>query len=243
MIQFNLLPDVKMAYIKAQKMRRLILSIAVLVSVLSLALLGLVVVTNQLGKRHLADLSKDIASESRDLQGRKELNKILTVQNQLQTIGTLQDGRPAVSRLFGYLNQLTPSSVSITNYTSDLTAQSVTITGTADALSSVNKFVDTLKFTTFALPDDGPEVKTPAFKTVVLTTFSLGSSADKAQAASFTIDFSYDPSIFDITKKITLRIPSLVSTRSTTSLPTADLFTTAPAGATPSTGTTSGGSR
>jgi hypothetical protein len=241
MIQFNLLPEVKLQFIKAQRMRRLILSIAVAVSLLSLVLLGLVVGAHQLGKKHLSDLSRDISSESKKLQEEPQLNDILTVQNQLQSLTTLHAGKPAVARLFDYLNRLTPAQISLTNYTSDFTTQAVTVTGSADALSTVNQYIDTLKFTTYSLKED-TSTKTKAFKAVVLSSFSLSSATDKSKGANFGISFTYDPAIFDITKKLDLSVPSLISTRSNTAQPTSDLFSATPVvPVTPS--TPSGGTR
>jgi len=239
MIQFNLLPDVKIEFIKAQRMRRLIISISVVVCGVSLLILFLVIGANQLGKKHLSDLSRDIATESKKLQDEPQLNNILTVQNQLQSLSTLHAGKPATSRLFDYLNSLTPAQVSITNYATDFTTQAVTVTGTADALSSVNQYVDTLKFTKYSVKGDG--TKTAAFKGVVLSAFGLGSATDKAKAANYTITFTYDPVIFDITKDVSLSIPNLVTTRSNTSQPATDLFTAAPGGSATTTTTTSAG--
>jgi Tfp pilus assembly protein PilN len=240
MIQFNLLPDVKLEFMKAQRMRRLFLSVAVLVSAVSLLVLGLLIGANQLGKKHLADLTKDIASESKKLQDEPKLNNILTVQNQLHSLTDLHGKKPALSRLFDYLNRLTPAAISISNYTSDTAANTITISGTADALSTVNQYVDTLKFTTYSLVGANSSTKTPAFKAIVLSSFGL-SSAGNQGAASFSISFSYDPVIFDITKTTVLNIPSLVSTRSSTGTPTSDLFTAAPAPAAPA--KTTGGTR
>jgi Tfp pilus assembly protein PilN len=232
MIQFNLLPDVKLEYIKAERMRRLIIGVAILVSVLSVAGLGLLISLNQLGKKHLSDLSRDITTKSSELQREPKLNYILTVQNQLASLTTLHGGKPAVSRLFDYLNSLTPSQISITNYTSDFTAHTITITGTADALSSVNQYVDTLKYTTYAVQGDTATAKSLAFSNVVLSSFGLSASAAKAnQAATYSISLSYDPAIFDITKTVKLNIPNLVTTRSTATT-TSDLFTAAPASTT-----------
>ncbi len=228
MIQFNLLPDVKLEFMKAQRMRRLILGISVLASVVALVILVLLVGANQLGKKHLSDLSSDINKESKQLQAEPQINNILTVQNQLESLTGLHATKPSVARLFDYLNRLTPAQVSITNYTSDFTVQSVTITGSADSLSSVNQYVDTLKFTKYSLKDD-PKTHLPAFKNIVLSAFSLGSAtAAKTQAATYSISFSYDPTIFDITKTVELSVPSLVTTRSTTSQPVNDLFTASP---------------
>ena len=245
MIQFNLLPDVKLEYIKAQSMRRLILGVSVLISVIAVVILGLLIGANQLGKKHLSDLSRDIATESRKLQNEPQINNILTVQNQLESLTTLHGGKPAVSRTFDYLNSLTPAHISITSYTTDLTAQTVIITGTSDSLSTVNQYVDTLKFTTYTVAGATTATKPPAFSNVVLSSFGLVSGSKADQAASFSVTLKYDPAIYDITKTVTLTVPNLVTTRSGITQPS-DLFSASPTPTTPSTPggtTTSGGTR
>ena len=240
MIQFNLLPDVKLEYIKAQSMRRLILGISVLVGVVAVVILGLLIGANQLGKKHLSDLSRDIASESHKLQNEPQINNILTVQNQLQSLSTLHGGKPAVLRTFDYLNRLTPAHISITSYSTDLKADTVIITGTADSLSTVNQYVDTLKFTTYTISDVTTPTKPPAFSNVVLSSFGLVSGSKADQAASFSVSLKYDPAIYDITKSVTLIVPNLVTTRSGNNQPS-DLFSATPS---PAAGaTTNGGTR
>ncbi|MDB5171171.1 MAG: hypothetical protein JWO35_865 [Candidatus Saccharibacteria bacterium] len=234
MIQLNLLPDIKLEYIKAQRARRMVLSISALVSIISLALLLSLFSIGRLQKKHIDDLSKDIASSSAKLKSQPEIDRILTVQNQLDSLTALHAGKPASSRLFGYLNDVTPAKVSITSFTTDFTTQATTITGTADALSSVNTYVDTLKFTKYT--SDTNTTPTNAFTGVVLGSFGLASAGDGGQPASFTITLAYDKAIFDIAQKTKLAVPNQVTTRSQISQPT-DLFKAAPA-----TGATSKGS-
>jgi hypothetical protein len=220
MIELNLLPDVKMEYMKAERTRRLVISVAFLVTAVSVGLLALVLVTNALQKKHIQDLSNDINTSSRKLQSQPQINRILTVQNQLQSLTNLHDGKPAASRLVDYLNQLTPNSVSISNLTVDFTQQTATITGSADALSSVNKYVDTLKFTSY---NGGDKANAPAFSNVVMSSFGLATDANNGKPASYTVNLSYDKAIFDITKDVKLNVPNLITTRSSLSSPS-DLF-------------------
>jgi hypothetical protein len=222
MIQFNLLPDVKIEYIKAQKMRQTVLSIAVIGTIASMAIFTISLAANQLERKHMNDLSRDITTETSQLKAVPQINNILTVQNQLTSLTALHDGKPAVLRLFDYLNQLTPEVISLSNYTSDFAAHTVTIVGTSDTLSSVNKYVDTLKFTTYTT--DTSTTKAPAFSNVVLTSFGLSTSTDptiKATTSSFTITMAYDPNIFDNKLKVTLNVPSLITTRSEVDKPKA----------------------
>ncbi|MEK7594136.1 MAG: PilN domain-containing protein [Patescibacteria group bacterium] len=223
MIQLNLLPDVKLEFIKAQRAQRLAFSIAFLAGGVSIALLVVLLSLTGLQNKHLNDLSKDIASSTAKLQKQPQIGKILTVQNQLESLTGLHDQKPAAPKVLEYINQVTPAQVDITSLTVDFTEQTATITGTADALSSVNKYVDTLKFTTYTTQDDN--TAKPAFSNVVLSSFGLGdSSGGKANPhpANYTITLSYDPAIFDNTQRVTLSVPNLISTRSESQ--PADLF-------------------
>jgi Tfp pilus assembly protein PilN len=237
MIELNLLPDVKLEYIKTQRARRLTFSVALLVAAVAVALLIILLGVDGLQKKHLSDLNSDISSESSKLQGEPNINQILTVQNQLQSLTALHASKPAASRVFDYLNSLTPVTVSIDNFTIDFTQQTVTITGAADALSSINQYVDTLKNATYTSDTPGSK-SSPAFSNVVLSSFGLNSNTqDKSQAAEYTIALSYDKSIFDITQKITMTVPSEVTTRAGLQQPN-DLFKASPT----TTPTTGGGS-
>lgn len=226
MIQLNLLPDVKMQYIKAQRTRNLVLSTAVIVSLVAVGLLVLLLIVGGLQKKHISDLNKDIKADTATLQNKPDIEKILTVQNQLQRLTELHESKPAVSNLFGYLNQVTPTQVDITNFAIDFTAQTASITGTADSLGSVNKYVDTLKFTTFTTENDDKPQK--AFNDVVMTAFGINTGGQGGRPATYTITFAYNPTIFDVTQKVTLSVPKLTTTRSAIEKPLEDLFQASP---------------
>lgn len=228
MIQLNLLPDVKLEYIQAQRARRLVLSVSVLIAAGSLALLILLLSVSALQKKHLNDLSNDIKSETAELQKKPQIDKILTVQNQLQSLTQLHADKPAAARLFGFLNDVTPANVNITDLTIDFTKQTITITGTSDSLANVNKYIDTLKLTTFTTGDN--DQAQPAFSSIVLSSFSLDTGASKpGQAANYTINMSYNPTIFDSAQDVKLSVPNTTNTRADVSQPS-ELFQAAPAG-------------
>jgi hypothetical protein len=236
MIQFNLLPDVKMEYIKAQRAQRLVWVTAIMATSASVTLLVLLLGLNGLQKKHMSDLSKDIGHRSSQLKGSKDIGKILTVQNQLESLTSLHEAKPAMTRLFDYLNQVTPANISINNFTVDLTAQTAVITGGADSLSSINQYVDSLKFTSYKA-DDGSGAA--AFGNIVLTSWGLNSTQSQSQkAASYTISLNYDPKIFDITTPVKLTVPKQTTTRSEVNTPP-DLFQAVPVSSTASGSSTS----
>lgn len=230
MIQFNLLPDIKLEYIKAKRSKHTVMVVSVLVGGASLAVLVILFMTVAIfQKKHLSDLNKDITNMSSELKGTPDINKILTVQNQLNSLPALLNGKPVVSRLFGYITSITPSNTSISKFDVDFSKQLINIQGDADTLETVNKFVDTIKFTTYSTADGNTKDQN-AFSSVVLASYGR---TDKG--ATYQITLNYDQAIFDSTKKVTLTVPKIITTRSELEKP-GDLFK-----ATPSTSNTSGG--
>lgn len=219
MIQFNLLPDIKQEYIKAQRQKHLIVFISTIASIAAIALLVvLILVVDVWQKKSISDLNKDIKSNSSQLSSTKDLNKILTVQNQLNSLGPLHDQKAVASRLFEYISTLTPSNATISKLSIDYSKSAVTISGSADALSTVNTYVDTLKFTTYKAEGQSGSTSKNAFSQVVLSTFGKTS-----QATTYTITASFDPAIFSESSTVNLTVPKITTTRSAIDQPT-DLF-------------------
>jgi uncharacterized protein YoxC len=221
MIQFNLLPDVKQEFIKAKRTKRNTTVIAGAVTAVALAvLIILLLVVKVAQQKHLNDLNADIKKYSNQLQNTPDLNKILTVQNQLNSLPALHDQKPVVSRLPDYLAKITPAKASVTKLHVDFATNTVEITGEADNLNTVNKYADTLKFTTFTTDSDSKAK--PGFSEVVLSNFSRNE-----KNTSYTLTLKFDPAIFDTKNVITLTVPKIITTRSETEKPS-DLFLTTP---------------
>jgi len=219
MIQFNLLPDVKLEYLKATRNKRLVLGTSLLVIAASLAVLILLLgIVHVFQKKNLSDLNNDIKTYTDQLQSTPDLSKILTVQNQLGVLPGLHDKKAVTSRLFGYLTQLTPRAATISQLNLDFTQNTIVITGNANSLDIVNTYVDTLKFTKFTKPGAEEGTSTNAFSEVVLSQFSRNNSG-----ANYTITTKFDAAIFDSASDVKLNVPRIISTRSATEQPT-DLF-------------------
>lgn len=232
MIQFNLLPDVKIQYLKARRMQRLVISGSIVAMIAALTVLALLLGTVYIfQKKNLSDLNRDIGTYGNQLEGTPNLNKILTVQDQLNILTSLHNQKPVASRLFGYLQQLTPSSASISQLSTDYVQHTISITGAAQSLDVVNTFIDTLKFTTYKV--NGSSAAPAAFSNVVLSEFGRTSTG-----ASYTITVRFAPAIFDNANAVALSVPNIISTRSAIEQPT-DLFQNT---ASPSSTSTSGSS-
>lgn len=207
MIQFNLLPSVKVDYIKTKRLKRLIMGLSVVSVVFSVVLLMVMFSLKTVQNGHINNLEGDIKRLTSDLENTPDLNKMLSVQNQLNSLPTLYAGRPAVYRLPSFLDQTTPTNVGITDILIDFSLSTVEVGGKADTLESVNRYVDTLKFTKFKSGAEGEEAA--AFSSVVLTSFGRDE-----KEATFKVSFTFTPAIFDDAQDIQLIIPSIVTTRS-----------------------------
>lgn len=208
MIQFNLLPDIKIQYLKAKRQKHLVLfisTVAIIASVAVMALMASYVFGVQ--KKSINDLTNDIETASDELQSTPDLSKILTVQNQLNVLPSLHNDKPVANRVFGYLNQATPVEASIARMEVNFTESTMSLTGSANSLETVNKFVDTLKFTNYTT-SNSKEPKS-AFSNVVLANFGRDS-----ESANYTIELSFDPEIFSELVSVELSVPNIITTRS-----------------------------
>jgi Tfp pilus assembly protein PilN len=226
MIQFNLLPDVKLEYIKARRTKRTVMMVSTLVGAASLTLFVLLfLVVNVVQKEHLSNLDKDITKSKNVLKAKPELAKILTIQNQLNSLPDLHKQKPVASRVLGYVQQFTPQNVSISTFTVNFTDQTMKVEGSADSLATVNTFADTLKFTNYTTTnnEDPSEVSDPtlAFSDVVLANFAVatGNSKDKNKAVTYSITLKYDPVIFGSDKEVKLQVAQKITSRSETEKP------------------------
>lgn len=222
MIQLNLLPDVKAKYIKTERTKRAVILATVVISGVSIGivlLLSSIVFGAQ--KYQLSSLDDKINDSSKELQKVQDLDKILTIQNQLNALPDLHSAKPRVERLFTFLPQITPVDVKISDYSLKFEDSTMTFTGTAKDIETVNKFVDTLKFTKFTT--DRNATPESAFKEVVLTSFA---KSDKI--TTYTVNLKFNPELFlGQNKTVTLVVPAIISTRSETNRP-GSLFTEQP---------------
>jgi Tfp pilus assembly protein PilN len=219
-IQFNLLPDVKSTYINAQRNRRAVTLIAFITSAISIAIFVLVFLSVEVvQKAQLSGSEKDAKAAAAKLKAVPNIGRIITVQNQLQTLSSLHQGKHALSRIFTYIPQLTPASANIGSLTLDTTTNSLQINGTADSQKTINAFVDTLKYATYKVGDNDSEH--PAFSAVTLNNFDITPGK-----ASYSISATYDPNLFasPLGTAPTLSVKNQVTTRSVLDDPSNPVF-------------------
>jgi len=211
MMQFNLLPDVQLAYIRTQRIKRLVIVSSALVSSVSLFLLAIMLLfVFVLQHKALSDEAADIGKYSSQLKSINNLDTMLTVQNQLSTLTTLHENKPAVGRLFTYLSKVTPSGATLTQVQIDFTKNTLLIGGTVGSttgsasngsLGAVSSLTDNLKAAKYTIK--GQPGSVAAFSQVVLSSFSRSS-----YQSSFTITANLDPNLFNAKYNVTLDIPA-----------------------------------
>lgn len=227
MAQFNLLPDVKLQYIKTQRLKRMVTVLSILIAGGLLAVFIILLLYVRVAqKQHINALDKDIDAAVATLQEQPDLDKVLTIQNQLNSLPALHQNKVISSRLADYLAKLTPNKATISNAGVDFDENTISLQGNANSLKTVNKFIDTIKFTKYTANVAGAE-KSNAFSEVVLENFTV-STADGSSSGelltTYEISLTFDPLIFATINEeekqnpsisdISLQVPRIVSTRS-----------------------------
>lgn len=217
MIQFNLLPDVKLEYIKTERIKHAVVSGAIIATSVAVAIFLLLFITVHVVQQQIiSSKTATIKEKSGELKDTTDLPKILTIQNQLISLPGLHASKPAAIRTFSLIQQITSTDISLTDVTVDYTANTVSISGEAPSLGAINTMVDTVKYAEYRAQQTASDSKSAkVFSNVVLSQFSRDS--DKG---SFTITASYDPKIFDNTIDVAFDVPTKITTRSVEQQPT-----------------------
>jgi len=231
-IQLNLLPDVKKEYLKSQKTKALVISTCILVTLGAVAVSALLFLYVTFGQElQMGLIGNDIKSKTSDLNNVKDLNKYLTIQNQLAALPDLHDQKGIYSRLFGFLPILNPSApnnlkLSTLQLAATETDQSIVFTGTTATFESLNIFVDTLNnaLVTYQQPNATGKTSTKIFTAVIVQSSSL-SEANNVKSVAFTIRTNYNPAVFDARNTgMTASVPNIVTTPSVTGSTQPQLF-------------------
>ncbi len=223
MIQFNLLPDVKLDFVKTKRLKHTITIVASLVAGVSLVIFVLLFLSvNVVQKARINNLNSQITSLTSDLKKTPDLNTVLEVQDAVNALPTLNSTKPVTTRLSSYISQITPVKASISHLNVSFVTNTIIITGKADSLATVNQYVDTIKQTAYTTSDKSPSKN--VFSAAVLTTFSYTS----ATKADYTITATFDPAIFAQANDNIKFIVPLTTTTHTTATTNSALFQAAP---------------
>ena len=223
MIQINLIPDVKLELVKSQRYRTVVMSVAIMVIVASLGVLVLLsgyVFGVQAALIH--NTTNNIAREDEAFRNIEDIEKTVTVSNQLDHIQSSHENKAMTSRIFALLAEAsaegTENSVTVNSFDIDTTQQRITISAQTrqrgfDAAEVFRKNIEGMQmfyvtpetdavateFTDSPLTRHDDETSVKIASDVQLTNMVLArEDADGAQreSVSFRIDFMYDPLLF-----------------------------------------------
>lgn len=211
MIEINLIPNVKLELIKAQKTRSKVIAMSIFAGVVSLsivaALLAYIFMVQSI-RGLLAD--NEIKSGSAKLAKFEDLDKVLTIQNQLTKISSLNDSKKIDSRIFDILQVIIPREsagsvtplIQISTISIDPESKSITIDGqTGQGYSAVEIFKKTIDGARVKF--DGSDTEKPLkFATDISTSdTSYGEDSSGKKVLRFTMSFQYAEEVFAYSSK------------------------------------------
>lgn len=218
MIQVNLLPDVKRELIRAQRVRATVISFSMLACIISAAVVGSILLWMgiQVGREFRADsVTKD---QSEKLSRVDDVNRTLTIQNQLSKITSLNDGKSTTSRMFDVVGAIipdAPNDISIVNMTVDTSAKRMLIEGQAKGgYNALDVFKKTILAT--KIYKSGDEQGIALAQSLNDSDRSLGDGQDGARVLRFTLSFTYPDELFS-NKIDSLKIVAPTKTNATDS--------------------------
>jgi len=214
MITLNLLPDIKREYLRSQRTKRIFMVGSLIVSagfVALVVLLGIYVFAVQ--RLEINGAQSGIDEAQRQLNEIPDLEKMLTVQQQLESLPALHNQKPAMERLFTYLAAVVPADISLNSIDLDVSGDSTAeINGFAQDFPSINAFTDSLKNARVTF--EGSDEQIQAFNNVVVESYGVDNSA-----TSFRINLRFEPRIFDNTLKAAkLTVPNIANDQFNTDL-------------------------
>ena len=228
MIQLNLLPDVKREFLRTQRVRVKVITAAFFLSVAAVAAVVVVALWvyggQELQKKLLTD---DIARTYKELRAVKDIDKYVTIQNQLKSITALHDDKNHFSRLLDYLPAIN-SGVKLSNIAVDTDATSIVMDGQTKDYTTLIIFRDTLKGATLSDSDKDCGVirtsstidKTALFSTVDVTSSGIGTTNNAEPVVSFKITTTYRADACKSSiKKPKVCVPNKETTPSTVGTP------------------------
>lgn len=206
MIEINLIPDVKQEYLKAKRARMLVISGAIIVSIISVVIVLLLAVylfVFQAVRSQGADTA--IKNKQQKITSTADLTNMLTLQSQLANISSLHSKQNISSRMFevlGAIRPTQPNQVTFSTVKYDAENKTVHIDGQAvNGFVAVDVFKKTIEATTFSYQKDNKTTTRSLANNVTLSNLSYGEDASGAKVLRFTVDFVYDPSLFESSSK------------------------------------------
>lgn len=198
MIEINLVPDVKQELIHAQRVRMSVMSIS---TVIGLVAIGVVIVMGLLlgvqGARGLL-LDNSISANSKKLEQVPDINKTLTIQNQLDQIATIHDSEHVNSRIFSVLTSLAQNgsegAIQYSSVAIDSSSNTVTVQAQTPTFNGLDAYKKTLAATQFQYTTSGSSSPTTESlaSNIGISNQTQAQDSTGNKVVTFTLSFTYD---------------------------------------------------
>lgn len=141
MFEVNLVPDVKAELLKAQKVRKFVIYIAIMVAAICVAVLGIMGAVIGGQSIALSNQDKEMTEKSNKILSFQNLDLNLTIQDQLGKLAEVGSNRRVLSRVFGILDVILPTGedeVNISELSINLPNSTLSFDGQANSSSNID---------------------------------------------------------------------------------------------------------
>ena len=203
MIEINLVPDIKIEFLRSQRLRARVITLSVVVSLVAIG--AVVALAMYMGTQAIRNAYDDgqIKSEAAKLSSNNpDLTKLVTIQNQLNIISDLNSNKQVSSRIFDLLSAInppapSPNHISVNTVSLDPSNNAITIEGSADAgFNGADGFKKTILNTNVQYTQNGQTATTPLSTDVTVSNTSLGMDGSGKTVLRFTLMFVYPNQLF-----------------------------------------------
>lgn len=195
MIEINLIPSVKKELLKARMTRNIIISFSVLIgggAIAVVVVLGLIL-GGQLAFEAISD--GNIDRKGKELTAIEDVDKVITVQNQLNKITSQHESKKINSRIFDVISAVNPSganSVSFSTITVDAKSKTIKLEGSAmrgyGALETLKKTILNTKIKT---SKEGSDTEVALTEEIKDDEASFGDNAEGKKVLQFSFTITY----------------------------------------------------
>lgn len=205
MIQINLIPDVKREFLKTRALRNFVVTISIIVGGASIGLavvLGLAF-GGQIAFEFMRD--ENIKTEYAKMRAVEDLDKTVTIQQQLSKIDAQHDSKTINSRIFDVMraiNPPAPNDVKISSIKVDPENKTITISGSAaNGYPALQVFKMTIQNSSI-MPEDPEKPASDNEKGIPLASEitpgedSFGENSESQRVLRFEFTFTYPEELF-----------------------------------------------
>ena len=195
MIEINLLPNVKRELLKTRAMRNRVISISFLVggaSIVAVVVLALVLGSQIAGEAVQNGVIKD---RNDKLMAVEDLNKVVTIQNQLTKINEQHSRKKINSRIFDVVtavNPVVPNNVSFSDIKVNPESKTITLEGSAvNGYSALETLKKTILNTKIQTTDGDKSSEVSLTKEIKDGDTSFGENSEGKKVLQFSFSFEY----------------------------------------------------